>query len=97
MLPSTILNSSYQRVNIVLTKDGIRTLADVVIGDSMCANLLPRSCTTQRFVAFNITHAKERNYYDQHPNDRFLSLTIEVFGCLHKQVDVFLYKFANAI
>jgi hypothetical protein len=30
-------------------------------------------------------------------DDKFLPLTIEVFGCLHKHVDVFLHVYANAI
>jgi hypothetical protein len=39
--PSTTLNSSYPRVDIVLTKDGIRIIADVVITNPMCTNLCP--------------------------------------------------------
>ncbi len=81
----------------MFTKDGIHTLAHIAIVDSMCANLLPQSYTIQRFVAFNVTHAKERTYCDQHPTNRFFSLATEIFGCLHKQADVFLYKCANAI
>jgi hypothetical protein len=63
----------------------------------MCANLFSQSYTTQGFAAFNVTQAKEKNYYDQHPTDRYLSLTIEVFGCLHKQANVFLHKCVNVI
>jgi hypothetical protein len=81
----------------VITKDGICTLNDVVIVDPMCANLFIWSCTTQRFVAFDLTQTKERNYYDQHPTDQFFFLAIEIFGCLHKQADVFLHKCVNII
>jgi hypothetical protein len=77
----------------VLTKDGICTLVDVVIA----RDLFPRSCATQGFVASNVAQAKERNYHNRHPSDQFLSLAIEVFGCLHKHVDVFLHNCANAI
>jgi hypothetical protein len=42
----TTLNSSHRRVDIVLTKDEICTLVDVLIIDPTHANLLPRSCTT---------------------------------------------------
>ncbi len=52
---------------------------------------------TQRFVASNVVQAKEQSYCDQHPTDQSLSLAMEVFGCLHKQADVFLQNFANAI
>jgi len=67
----------------MFTKNEICTLANVVIIDPTHANLLPRSCTTQGFVAFDATQAKERNYHDQHHIDQFLCLTIEIFGCLH--------------
>jgi hypothetical protein len=37
------------------------------------------------------------SYHNQHPIDQFLPLTIDVFGCLLKQADVFLHNHANAI
>jgi hypothetical protein len=40
---------------------------------------------------------KEKNYRNQHPIDQFLLLTIEVFGCLCKHVNVFLHDCANPI
>jgi hypothetical protein len=36
--PSTTFNSSRQRVNIVLTKNGIRTLIDIITTDSTWMN-----------------------------------------------------------
>ncbi len=95
-LPSTTFNSSRQQVDIVLTKDGICTLADVVITNPMCADL-SQSCIIQGFVAFDAARAKKRNYHNQHPTNQILFLTIEVFGCLHKQADVFLHNCANVI
>jgi hypothetical protein len=59
VLPSAMLNSSSRQVNVVLIKNGICTLANVVIANLMHANLLPHSCTTQRFVTFDATQAKE--------------------------------------
>jgi hypothetical protein len=41
--------------------------------------------------------AKKRSYHNQHPTNQFPSLTIDVFGCLHKHADVFLHYCANAI
>jgi hypothetical protein len=35
VVPSTIFNSSYQQIDIMFTKDGIRTLVDIVIVDPM--------------------------------------------------------------
>jgi hypothetical protein len=52
-------------------------------------NLVPQYCVTQGFIAFNATQAKKWNYHDRHPVDQFLPLAIQVFGCLHKQVNVF--------
>ncbi len=96
-LSLTTFNSSSQQVDIVLTKDGICTLIDIVIANPTRTNLFPWSCATQRFVAFDATQAKEKSYHNQHPTDQFLPLSIEVFECLHKQVNVFLHNCANAI
>jgi hypothetical protein len=74
--PSTTFNSFRQRINIVLTKDGIRTLADVVIIDSM------QVYSIQGFATSNVAQTKERSYRTQHPTDQFLLLTIEIFDCL---------------
>jgi len=67
--PSITLNSFCQWINIVFTKDGNFTLAIIVITDPTCANLLPRSCTTQGFVTSNVVQAKKMNYHNQHPSD----------------------------
>jgi hypothetical protein len=48
-------------------------------------------------VTFDVAQAKERSHCNQHPIDQFLPLVMEVFGCLHKQIDVFLHNCANAI
>jgi hypothetical protein len=48
-------------------------------------------------VTSNAAQTKKKSYYDQHPTSQFFLLTIEVFGCLHKQVNVFLHDYANAI
>jgi len=81
----------------VLTKDGICTLANVVIADPMQGDLFPQSCAIQGFVVSDATQAKERSYHNRHPTDQFLPLEIEVFGYLHKHVNVFLQNCANAI
>jgi hypothetical protein len=84
-----MFNSSYQQIDILLTKDDIHTLVNIVIANPTWAYLLPRSWATQRFVTLNTTQAKERSYCDQHTIDQFLFLGIDVFGHLHKQVDIF--------
>jgi hypothetical protein len=81
----------------MFTKDGIRTLVNVVIVNPTRANWFPQSCTTQGFVTLDAAQAKERSYHNQHPIYEFLPLAIEVFGYLHKHVDVFIHDYANAI
>jgi hypothetical protein len=50
VFPLTMFNTSCQWVDIVLTKDDIRTLPDVVIiVDPTCVNLFPQSYATPRF------------------------------------------------
>jgi hypothetical protein len=97
VLFSTTFNSLCQWVNIVITKDDIRTLADVIIVDPTRVNLLHRSCVTQGFVASHTTQAKEKNYHNWHLTNQYLPLAIETFGCLHKHTNVFLHNCANAI
>jgi len=68
----TIVCASFnhiQQVNIVLTKDGICTLANVIIANPMRTNWLPRSCATQGFVASNAAQVKEKSYRNWHPTD----------------------------
>jgi hypothetical protein len=97
VLLSTTFNSFCWWTNIVFTKYGIHTLADIVIVDLMRTYLLPRSCTTQRFATFNAAPAKERSYRNWHPINEFLPLAIKIFGCLHKHANVFLHNCANVI
>jgi hypothetical protein len=63
-LSSSMFNSSRQWVNIVLTKDGICTLANVVIDDSMRTDLFPWSCIIQIFFSSNAIQAKEMSNCD---------------------------------
>jgi hypothetical protein len=58
-------------------------------------DLFSRSCVILRFVTFNASQAKKRSYCNQHIT--FFHLIIEVFGCLHKHINVFLLDYANAI
>ncbi len=97
MFFSTTFNSFCQWVDIVLTKEGIRTLTDIVIVDPMQVDLFPWSYTTQNFSVSDAIQAKERICSNWHPIDHFFLLAIEVFGCLHKHVNAFLHDYVNAI
>jgi hypothetical protein len=81
----------------VLTKDDICTLVDIVIFDPTRTDLLFQSCTTQGFVASDVAQTKKQNYHDQHLANQLFPLAIEIFGCLHKHVDVFLHNCTNTI
>jgi hypothetical protein len=97
MFPLISFNYSCWRIEIVLTKDGIRILANVIIADPMWVELFFRSCATQGFAASDAIQVKERSHCNRHPINQFLPLAIEVFGCLHKHADVFSHDCANAI
>ncbi len=94
---SPMLKSFHRQVDIVFTKSGICTLIYIVIANPTHVDLLPQSCIIQRFAISNVTQVKERSYHNQHPIDQFLFLAIEIFGCLHKQVNVFLHNYVNVI
>ncbi len=64
VFPFNMFNSSRWRVDIVLTKDNIHTLVNVVITDPTQANLFPRFCTTKGFVAFDAAQTKKWNYHN---------------------------------
>jgi hypothetical protein len=63
-LLSIMFNSVCRRINIVFTKNDIRTLVDIVIANPMQVDLLPQSCTIQGFATFDVAQAKEKNYHD---------------------------------
>ncbi len=94
---STTFNSFCRLFNIVLTKNGIHTLANIVITNPTWMDLLSQSCATLRFAIFYVVQTKEFFYHNQHPINQFLPLTIEIFGCLHKHVNMFLHNCTNAI
>jgi hypothetical protein len=66
-LLSTTLNSFHQWINIMLTKNDIHILIDVVIRDPIRTDLFPRSCAIQGFVTFDAIQAKERSFHNWHP------------------------------
>jgi hypothetical protein len=59
VFPSNTFNSFCWWVDIVLFKNDICTLVDVVIVDPTWVDLLPQSCTAQGFVTSNAVQAKK--------------------------------------
>jgi hypothetical protein len=51
-------------MNIVLTNNGICTQVDVIIANPTQVDLVPQSCTTQGFVAFDVFQGKEMTYHN---------------------------------
>jgi hypothetical protein len=95
VLPPPSLQSSYERVDIMLLVDGIRTLANVVIVDPTQVNLVSQTASFHRVVATMATQAKEGLYHNQHPTYTFLPLAIKVFRCTHQQAYDFIHRCAN--
>jgi hypothetical protein len=58
-----MFNSSCQEVNIVLTKDEIHTLTNVVIVNPTRADSFPQFHATQKLVTYDATQAKEKGYH----------------------------------
>ncbi len=92
-----MFNSSCWWINIVLTKNDIRTLINILIANPTQADLFPRFYAIKGFATFDVAQVKKQSYHDQHLVDQFLPLVVKVFGCLHKQVDLFLHNCANVI
>ncbi len=84
ILPLPFLQSSCQRIKIVLLVDGIRILADVIIVDPTQADLVSRTTFSCGVVATMVAQVKEGLYYDHYPLNMFFLLAIKVFGCLHQ-------------
>ncbi len=93
----TTFNLLIDELTYMLTKNGVYTLANIIIVNPTCANLLPQFCTTQRFATSNVAQAKEMSYHNWHPTNQFFPLAIEIFWCLQKCVCVFLHNCAKAI
>jgi hypothetical protein len=71
---------------------------------SQCCHCQPNASIFISLILHNsrICHlrcnsSQEMSYYNRHPINQFLSLTFEIFGCLHKHANVFLHNRAYAI
>jgi hypothetical protein len=81
----------WQLIDIILSKDGVPTIANIIIANLSSVDLLPWTTLTLRFTTSKVVHIKERTYKERvATKNKFMPLGIEVFGCLHKQVDTFL-------
>jgi hypothetical protein len=84
MFPSIVLQTLCLRVALVISKDEVYILVDIIIVDPIRANLF----TSNNFKVLQIL---KRVTKDNNNNKEINSypLIIKVFGCLHKQVSIF--------
>ncbi len=68
----------------MLIVDGIRTLANVFIVDPTHANFVSQTTYSQGVDATITTQTKIVSHCDQHHEDDFIFLVVEIFGCLHQ-------------
>jgi hypothetical protein len=81
----TAFHSFGQWVDILLIKNEIRTLVDVVIVDLTQADLLCQSYVIWEYVDLEATQAKEGSYHDRHLINHFFFLSS--WGvCMSKQI-----------
>jgi hypothetical protein len=78
-------------MDIVFTTNNIHTLAYVIIVNPICANLVLQAVFSQKMTMTIVIQAKIVSYCDSHPEDDFILLTINIFGCLHKLMDYFFF------
>jgi hypothetical protein len=64
-----MFNFFRQQDDILFTKDGIRTLVDIVIANPTWTYLLPQFYIIEGFVVSDVVQAKERNYHNWHPTN----------------------------
>jgi hypothetical protein len=88
-LPSTTFNFSHWRVDIVLTKDGIYTLTNVVIVDLMWVDLLPDLAQFKYLSPSMQLKTKKKGVITTDTPPINFPLAIELYGYLHKHADVF--------
>jgi len=77
-------------VDILITKDGFQTLMDIVIVDLIRRNMVLQTSTTITHAMMMVVQKKTRSYVDRTPNDDFIPLVIETYGCFHFHFDSFL-------
>jgi len=61
---SITFNSFHQRIDTVLIKDDIHTLANIVITDPTRVDLFPSSCTIQGFGISFVAQIKKKTYHN---------------------------------
>jgi hypothetical protein len=92
VLFSPTLQTARCNANVVLSKDGSKTLAKIVIANPTHVDFLDLAFFTQGFARSKVVETKEQSYKITTLQNHFLSLAIDIFDYLHKQFDIF-YNF----
>jgi len=87
--------SLHWRMDIVVTWDGVCTLVDVFIINPTLVDLVLQVVFYQGTIVTITLQATIKLCCNWHLGDVFLSLIIEVFGCLHEHVKNFSHQCAN--
>jgi hypothetical protein len=70
-------------MDIVFTTNGTHTLVNVDIVNPILMDLVSQVASSRGVVAMIVVHAKVVLYPNQHLQDNFTLLAIEIFECLH--------------
>ncbi len=89
------LQSLHRRINIVLSIDGVRMLAYIIIIDPTSDDLVLRATFSYKVIVIVATQVKDALCHDRFLMDMFLPLVVEDFRCLHQEANGFLHRYAN--
>jgi hypothetical protein len=71
-------------MDIVLITNGTHTLANVVITNLTHVDLILQVAYSRKMAMMIVAQAKVVLYHDQHLEDDFILLAVEIFECLHQ-------------
>jgi hypothetical protein len=80
-------------MDIVFMINGNCTLVDVVIIDLICVDFVCK--LFQGMTIMIIVQAKVVPYHNQHFENHFVLLIVEIFKCIYEQVNDFFHQCAN--
>jgi hypothetical protein len=83
-------------VDIVIIRDSLCTLVDVVIADLTHIDLVQHASTVISHVTIVAAQDKAQSYIEQRPRDDFIPLAIETYSCFHPRFDSFLTSCVHA-
>jgi hypothetical protein len=82
-------------MNILITRDGFRTLMNAMIAYLIHTNMVQWTSTTTTHVVMMATLKQTRSYNEWTLGDDFIPLTIKTCGCFHSRLDSFLIACAH--